>query len=446
MAVRNKKFRFLYWFLKDLFKRYRKSLIIGFGVGLLATIIIGRLTPIVIASITKPIERIGIVGEIRPESLPLSIQSQISYGLTRLAPDGSLLPGIAASWSYEQEGKEIVFILSDLSWHNGEQLKASDINYNIEGVTFQAINSNTLKAILPEPYSPFLTVVSKPVFRVGLVGIGDYKVSTLKLKGDQIETLKLTPVVNTKLPEKEYIVYRTENQALYAYKRGDIDSIEELSNIESINNWGNIIISENPNFARVIAIYFNMSDQLMNEKQFRQGLAYALPKINEEQANSPIPKNSWAYSNAVRTYTYDEAQAKKLFDTIKLPDDFSGITLTTFPQYVTVAQQIANQWTSLGITTTVKVENSIENSFQILLSAQDLPPDPDQYPFWHSKQEATNITNYVNVRVDKLLEDGRREMDQEKRKKLYADFQKYLMEDLPVIFLYHPKTYTVSRN
>ena len=74
-----------------------------------------------------------------------------------------------------------------------------------------------------------------------------------------------------------------------------------------------------------------------------------------------------------------------------------------------------------------------------------MPQDPDQYVLWHSDQR-NNITHYKNLRIDKLLEDGRSISDIEKRKKIYADFQKYLTDDAPASFLYFPKEYNLSKN
>jgi peptide/nickel transport system substrate-binding protein len=79
------------------------------------------------------------------------------------------------------------------------------------------------------------------------------------------------------------------------------------------------------------------------------------------------------------------------------------------------------------------------------LAILDTPDDPDQYSIWHSTQEATNITHYENPRIDKLLEDGRSEIDLASRRRIYLDFQRFLVEDSPAAFLYYPATYTVSR-
>jgi peptide/nickel transport system substrate-binding protein len=79
------------------------------------------------------------------------------------------------------------------------------------------------------------------------------------------------------------------------------------------------------------------------------------------------------------------------------------------------------------------------------LAIFDTPEDPDQYSIWHSTQKATNITHYENPRIDKLLEDGRSQINTEERKKTYLDFQRFLVEDAPAAFLFYPDTYSISR-
>ncbi|MFA5795842.1 MAG: hypothetical protein WC885_01540, partial [Candidatus Shapirobacteria bacterium] len=74
-----------------------------------------------------------------------------------------------------------------------------------------------------------------------------------------------------------------------------------------------------------------------------------------------------------------------------------------------------------------------------------IPADPDQYTFWHSTQEKTNITHLNNSRIDKLLEEGRLTFNLQDRKKIYLDFQKFLLEESPVIFISYPTIYSVSR-
>ncbi len=110
-----------------------------------------------------------------------------------------------------------------------------------------------------------------------------------------------------------------------------------------------------------------------------------------------------------------------------------------------LAETIAKDWENvLDVDVDVKIINSIEPDFQAILIAQEIPLDPDQHALWHSTQE-TNISHYQDLKIDKLLEDGRIISDLKKRKEIYQDFQKFLVEDTPAIFLSHPTTYTITR-
>ena len=66
---------------------------------------------------------------------------------------------------------------------------------------------------------------------------------------------------------------------------------------------------------------------------------------------------------------------------------------------------------------------------------------PDPYFFWHSSQKldpGLNLAVLNHKDVDATLDQLRLEHDQEKRRALYGDFQKFLAEDVPAIFLYSP--------
>lgn len=438
--------RFWYWFAKELGQKYARFLLFGLFIGLSLTLALRQIYPSVIKYWFATVERIAIVGEFTPSTLPLSIQGEISSGLTQLADDGNPTPALATHWEATDSGKTFVFHLrDDYQWHSGKPVEAKDVNYNIKSVSFTAVNPQTLKVNLQSPYSPLPTLVGKPIFQAGLVGFGPYRVSAIRLKGDMVQYLKLIPLAKDNNKIRVYRFYRTENMALVAYKQGEVDMVLDISSPEQIARWGKTTVTETTKYDRIVSLFFNLEDPLLREKSFRQALAYGLPQLIGERAHSPISKNSWAYNEKVRHYDPDTTMFKKLLSNGKIDSETIKLTITTFSQYLEVAQDIANSWNNLGIKTEVKVENSISPNWQILLSAYDVPPDPDQYPFWHSIQIQTNITGYANVKIDKLLEDGRQEGDRERRLQIYLDFQKRLVEDAPVIFLYYPKTYTIRR-
>lgn len=438
--------RFWYWFAKELSQKYTRALVLGLTAGLMVSLAIWQIYPTFIRFWLKPVSRVGMVGEFTPTSLPLTIQQKISSGLTQLTSDGSAVAALAQTWEATDSGKTFIFHLTKgYFWHSGKPVESSDVNYNIRNVTFAAVSPQVLKATLQSPYSPFPTLVAKPIFQAGLRGFGLYRVAAIRLKGDKVQYLKLVPTGNDKLIIYEYRFYRTETLALEAYKQGEIDILEDISNPEKIISWGKITVSESVKYNRIVSLFFNLNENLLKEKNFRQALAYGLPKLDVERAYSPLSKTSWAYTDKVRHYDPDPDTFKKLLTNSQVATSAVELTLSTFSQYLNTAQKIADNWNSLGIKTKVKVENFVPGNWQVLLTAQEIPPDPDQYPFWHSTQTATNITGYVNVKIDKLLEDGRQELDTAERQKIYADFQKRLVEDAPVIFLYYPKTYTIRR-
>ncbi len=135
---------------------------------------------------------------------------------------------------------------------------------------------------------------------------------------------------------------------------------------------------------------------------------------------------------------------EKAFEGGEVPESIE-IELSTVPSLLPVAEKIKEDWEQLSFKTNIKVVNTLPENFEALLVTQEVPPDPDQYSSWHSTQIGTNISHYQSPKIDKLLEDGRKAKDQEKRKEIYFDFQRFLVEDTPAIFLFHPTLYTVSR-
>lgn len=437
--------RIAYLIALELGRKYTRFLFIGFLIGLVASVVFYRAYPYLTSQVLYKTERIGIIGEYNPSSLPLSVQTLISHGLTNVLPDGKVESMLSQSWEATNSAKTFTFTLrKDLEWSNGKKVVASDINYNIRGVTLIPIDDYSLVAHLQYPYSPFPTLVSKPILLPGLKGFGEYKVKGISLQGDTVRSIQLEPK-SEKSATKAITFYRTEAQGVLAFKLGEIATLEELSTASALKDWGDVTIHERIRYDRIVTLFFNTRDPLLSDKSIRQGLSYGVPELPYKRAGSPISQTSWAYTDNVRNYAYDPVMAKKLLTRTPIASSSSELILSTFPAYLDVAQSIASSWNALGIHTTVKVENAVTPNFTVFLSAQDLPPDPDQYPLWHSTQTQTNITGYANVKIDKLLEDGRQELDYDKRTKIYTDFQRRLVEDAPAAFLYYPTVYTVTR-
>lgn len=426
--------------------RHKKNIIFGIVVGFFITLFIITLYPYFVKLQSQRIKKIGLVGKYDQSNLPSVITKQLSFGLTAINASGEATSSVAKSWDIDEKGLNFIFHLyPDLYWQDGTKFKAGDVKYHLKDVKLAPVDDNTLKITIKEPYAPLPVLLSKPIFKQDLVGLGLYKIQKITYSGDYITNLTLVSQ-NNELSPVEYKFYPNTDDAILGFKRGEVNELDSITQTGDLGNWKTLKITSNTQFDRYVAVFFNLDNGLFKEKEIRQALAYAIPDFKDyEKVYSPIPPDSWAYSQKIRLYHYDPDTAKKILNKNPIASKSSELTVSTFAQLLPTAQQIIDAWSKVGVNAKVKVENSIPTDFQILVLTQTVPPDPDQYPYWQSTQETTNISNYSNLKIDKLLEDGRKTYDQEKRKKIYADFQRYLVDDEPVIFLYYPKTYTVTR-
>lgn len=437
---------FIYLFIKVFSQRHSRLLLSGFIIGFFATLSVIRFYKDIRSMILPNEKVIGMVGDFNVSTLPLSIQQLISIGLTTVNFDGLAKPGIAASWEATDSGKTYLFHLRpSLLWHDGKPLVASDINYQLKDAKVTPLSPVDLKIQLKQPFAPLPVVLSRPVFRENLLGLGLYRVTNLKLKGNTITLLTLTPL-NQKDPVLVYKFYPTVDEAILAFKLGEVNTLTNMTSKDAFYSYNNVKITEVTIYDRFLGIFFNTKSELLKDKEARQGLSFAVPPINSTQrVYTPISSLSWAYYNKVRIYKNDPQNAKKIIEKTPLSTSSAEITLSTYAIYLPIAQKVADAWNAIGVKTKVKVETALPTDYQALLITQEIPPDPDQYQFWHSEAVSTNLAHYTNLKIDKLLEDGRRTTDLEKRKKAYADFQRYLVDDAPVALLFSPKVYTIER-
>lgn len=437
--------RLFFWFLKAFIGKHGQICLSGFVAGFLIFLLLIKLYPILISPFTSwRTKKIAIVGTYTPTTLPSYIQTLLSMGLTSLDQTGEAIPSLATHWEAKDEGKVYIFNLkSGLYWHDGTPFVASDVNYNLKGVKFEPISEEVLKVVLKEPFSPLPSILARPIFKRGLVGLGPYKVKKLKLKGDKLQSISLTPTL-ANLPLLEFKFYPTEAAAITAFKLGEVDILERISQTNNFSSWPTVSVTPQTYFNFNVILFYNTQSPFLQKRTVRQALAFAIPSFPEEKSSGPLNPNSWAYNSRVKVYSPNQELAKSLFTKEGLATASAELTISTFHSFLTYAQIIASSWENLGIKTNVRVENTLPASFDVLLVIQEIPADPDQYHLWHSTQD-TNITGFASPKIDKLLEDGRRTVDKEKRLQIYQDFQRYLVEEAPAIFLYHPKLYTVER-
>ncbi len=465
------------WYIQAFWHKYKRVI--------LASVILGVILvwffPTIIRLIPKQqqVRYIGRVGMYNWIDIPDDIQAKVSSGLTALDETGEPVPVLTERWTVEEDGQAFRFLIKDdLKWQDGKDFTTQDVNYNFTDVQTVA-TEDTILFRLQDAYAPFPAVVAQPLFRqvrktrFGLIseneiiGLGEYRVTDLRYQNTYIKQL----VIENNRERLVYRFYPSEEDAINAFRLGKVDVLEGLNNLNSFTQDEQNLyqIEEDMNFHQYVALFFNTADVNLS-KEVRQALHYAAHKPGPDdlklRALSPIPPTSWAYNSTeeIDPFSYDLGKAVELYRSVN-PAQPLQISLDAPVALFDEAEAIAKDWKALGEATKADCEADpsddepgcdrflIEpqvrslrdlNDFQAALIAREVPADPDQYSWWHSTQ-ASNISRYQNPRVDKLLEDARKEISQQRRKILYFEFQRYLVEDVPAMFMYYQPEYIIER-
>ena len=285
-------------------------------------------------------------------------------------------------------------------------------------------------------------------------------------------------------PKIETFIYRlySDYESLEAaFRNGILDAMGGVNgnNMSYIEEYSGFGIKEVTLNSRLRMIFFNTRKEKLQTKEIRQALNYLTDKrkllelsnISGELANGPIATSSWAYdSKEISVYDFNQEKASKILNNLgyskneetgyyeKEDKKILSFTLSYYDNDLNerLANSLKELWRQEGIVLNLEPlsykqitqEIVATRDFELLMFEVETTVDPDQYNLWHSLKSNypdLNISGYSYERVDILLEDARRSTKLDIRKKNYSLFQRYLTQDSPAMFLYHPNyTYVVK--
>jgi peptide/nickel transport system substrate-binding protein len=446
--------RLIFWLIKAYVKKSKKTLMFSFLFGLIIFFFlafgsryVNKIFPLAKKS------TIGVVGVYRQDNLPPLVVGHLSRGLTSVAEDGSIKPDLASSWEVADKGKTYIFHLKKNNFfRDGKEVTSDSVLYNFSDVKIEKPDKYTLVFKIKDAYSPFLVTVSRPIFKKGFVGVGSYQIENVKLNGEFVQSLTIASAKD-KFDRKNFLFYPTEEALKTAFLLGEISQASGIggNNLKDIpfDKFPNIRVQKSSNYSRLVTLFFDTTDSSLSDEKLRLALDYALPDtfVGGDRAYLPYSPKSIYYNTDIQEKEQDFEHAKLLLSSSNTASDSAQIpsfTIKTLRKYKPTAESIAAAWKHIGVKTSIEEVDGIPNKFQIFLGDFNLAKDPDQYTLWHSEQP-NNITKYKNLRIDLLLEEGRKKVNIDERKQIYADFQKYLADDVPAIFLYFPIEYSAVR-
>ncbi len=454
MTQQGNTFRYYYWLIREFGKKHNKMIFLSFFLSLLLILSLLSFSSQLDALFLTNARVVGIVGSYEPVSLPPEILNNISYGLVYVDNQGVVKPAVAQRWQGSSDGKKFsVYLKRDLIWDDNRSLTAGDLDFNFQDVEVKKVNDYQIEFNLKRPLSIFPTYLTKPLIRYPLHGVvGNYKVKKLKL-GQENNVVEIVLTPNKKdLQPLTYKFYDSETKMISAFKLGNITEMKiyRKSVADRFKSWKNAKVEREVDYTTVLTLFFNESRQALSDKDYRKNISLAIPRpilaAYGELAEGPISPTSWAYNTQLKKSLFDPVEARKQLKPSSASESAS-LTLRTYFDYEDQANLIEKSLKDAGVNATIAYGTpDNQNDFDMFLAFWKIPTDPDQYFFWHSTQAGRgNITNIKNVRIDKLLEDGRKYIDPTNRKKEYLDFQKILADELPAAFLYYPYSYTVTR-
>ncbi len=239
------------------------------------------------------------------------------------------------------------------------------------------------------------------------------------------------------------------------------------------------IIPARPELQQKLALYkelgnsytymgFNLKHKPFDDVRVRRAINYAIDKqeiidgvylgLGINIASPYKPGTRWS-NPALTPYPYDPAKARTLLQEAGFKDtDGDGILERDgkpFSFEIITNQNkereksavlIQRRLKDVGIDVKIRaiewasfISRFIKTGdFDVVVLGWGLGLDPDQYNIWHSSQQAPgqfNFIGYQNPSVDKLLEQGRQELNPDKRMKIYHEFARILLEDSPIVYL-----------
>ena len=311
------------------------------------------------------------------------------------------------------------------------------------------------------------------------VGSGPYKLVRFT-SGTEI-VLERRPDYWGTRPHIQSVVFKviTDHATAWnAVQRGDVDETI-LQSDTWVREHNNRALQTKLEFQRFYMrmynyVAWNNRNALLSDKRVRRALGMCMPTesvINNlfhgtaRAMSGPFTPDEWAYNPTVPVVRYDPVEAKRILASVGWLDtngdgvlDKGGkpfrltmLVLSRSGTTMQFAQLLQGELKKIGVQMEINVsdaavafERILAGNYEAAYLAWELDPDPDVFALFHSKARppasGQNFVFYSNPEVDQLIDAGRRELDQSKRKDIYHRVHTILAEDQPYLWVVQVST------
>jgi peptide/nickel transport system substrate-binding protein len=354
---------------------------------------------------------------------------------------------------------------------------------NLSGLT--AVDATTLQITTDGPSAPLLDVLAE-TWIVPKAGLQDADRANLD-KADfwRTKSTGTGPFVFTKFEEGQYIEtmafdnywrgrpkldklirreFKDPATALIAFDAGEIDfTYLTKDELERESQNANAVVHPGPSQVDNAITLNPKANPLFGEPKFRQAILYAIDRKSIIEslyggAATAVPclyGNPKYYPADIEQYDYNPEKAKELLAELGVdPASLGTVVMDTYyndqlsADVMTVMQQ---NLADIGITVelmpldgaawSARYYEKGESQISFIGGANGADPNR-AYQYFYSESTG-NTYKYVSAELDKLLEDGRKEMDPDKRTAIYQEACRVLGQDQPWVFLWQTVRYGI---
>ncbi len=421
------------------------------------------------------------------------INSLLYAGLTAHDENNNVVPGLAKSWTYDNEALVYTFKLREgLLFHDGKPLTSADVKFTLETIMNPdngseiASNYEEIKSIeTPDDLTIILklsapTVAMPDYLTIGIlpkhildgqdvttsdynqhpIGAGPYKM----VDWDMGQSITMVKFENFYLgePNIDRIIFKIVedyNARALQIKSGELTltQVTPKDSEEFLTNTNFTVYDMDT--ADYRGILYNFNNPFWQEnKGLPAALSYAIDRNSIVQsvllskgqpAWSPLQKGEYV-NNDVEKYEYDPVKAQSAIEALGWTKGSDGyyakdgnqlafaISVRPSDQVrVDMANISAQNLQDIGVNCTVELNPHTDWTGQsAFLIGWGSPFDPDDHTYKvFGTDKGSNYSWYSNKEVDRILTEARSSEEYEKRLGLYKEFQDVFANDPAYTFI-----------
>ena len=408
-------------------------------------------------------------------------QYLMNRGLLGYDGDGKMAGEMAETWS--RDGDAWVFKLRDATWQNGKTLESGHIKWNFEQIAaekstaymrrqcqeiaaIETPDARTLRLVMKSPNATFpfsLATYFMPMVypeSVGRetpqgIGAGPFVLKNAE-RGVGLDFEAYPKYYKPGLPKLKGVrltAYADENLRVAALQSGDLDLIEYVpwQSMQAIEADPRLVLrtTQGP----FMYLVFNGKAGPLADKRVRQAVAHAIRRDDVVKAaffgrgaplaGVPIDPHSPYFDQPLSAgQAYDPAKSKALLAEAGFPNGFSTSLLSTatYGMHKDTAEIVQQSLAAVGVQVELRLPDWSTRVTQGIRGQYDMgvmgsgaeSNDPDGVSNVVDGDLSNSYERSINLptpAIHELLAKGRAEFDQAKRRAIYDQMQKDVLDD-----------------